>query len=160
MREDVIGRANVEDTPELDPYYAELGRQESYALWTVANSIEPPSSRSPRHRHARSYAVLRPLQPDPGFVPLGPATPAFFSMLGTLWAVLLLAVIGRYSRRPLWLFQRIVLIALPITWLPDILLLFVGAFPGTNLATVLVLMLMHVVAVLGLLTLLPSLLRE
>ena len=41
MREDVIGRANVEDTPELDRYYADLGRQESYALWTVANSIEP-----------------------------------------------------------------------------------------------------------------------
>ena len=29
MREDVIGRANVEDTPELDAYYAELGRQDS-----------------------------------------------------------------------------------------------------------------------------------
>ena len=41
MREDVVGRANVEDTPELDRYYQELGRQESYALWTVANSIEP-----------------------------------------------------------------------------------------------------------------------
>ena len=40
MREDVIGRANVEDTPELDRYYHELGRQESYALWTVANSIQ------------------------------------------------------------------------------------------------------------------------
>ena len=106
------------------------------------------------------FVAAATLQPDPGFVPLGPAIPAFFSMLGTLGAVLLLAVIGRYSRRPLWLFQRIVLIALPITWLPDILLLFVGAFPGTNLATVLVLMFMHVVAVLGLLTLLPSLLRE
>ena len=41
MREDVIGRANVEDTPELDRYYNELGQQESYALWTVANAIEP-----------------------------------------------------------------------------------------------------------------------
>ena len=41
MREDVIGRANVEDTPELDAYYAELGRQQGYALWTVANAIEP-----------------------------------------------------------------------------------------------------------------------
>src|SRR3989304_3195788 len=39
MREDVIGRANVEDTPELDRYYAELGRQESYA---------------PAHNHASS----------------------------------------------------------------------------------------------------------
>ena len=25
MREDVIGRANVQDTPELDRYYADLG---------------------------------------------------------------------------------------------------------------------------------------
>ena len=41
MREDVIGRANVEDTPELEAYYSELGRQQSYALWTVANDIEP-----------------------------------------------------------------------------------------------------------------------
>ena len=106
------------------------------------------------------FAAAAALQPDPGFVPLGPVTPAVFSLLGTLGAVLLLAVIGRYSRRPLWLFQRIVLIALPLTWLPDILLLFVSTFPGANLAVVLVLMLMHVVAVLGLLTLLPSLLRE
>src|ERR1700753_4141383 len=41
MREDVIGRANVEDTPELDRYYQDLGRQESYALWTVAHSLRP-----------------------------------------------------------------------------------------------------------------------
>ena len=106
------------------------------------------------------FAAAAALQPDPGFVPLGPVTPAIFSLLGVMGAVLLLGVIGRYSRRPLWLFRRIVLIALPITWLPDILLLFVSAFPGTNLAVVLVLMLMHAVAVAGLLILLPSLLRE
>ena len=106
------------------------------------------------------FVAAAALQPDPGFVPLGPATPAVFSLLGVMGAVLLLGVIGRYSRRPLWLFQRIVLIALPITWLPNILLLVVSAFPGTNLAVVLVLMLMHVVAVAGLLTILPSLLRE
>ena len=51
MRENVIGRANVEDTPELDRYYAELGRQQSYALWSVANEIEPwhpqPTSQPP-----------------------------------------------------------------------------------------------------------------
>ena len=52
----------------------------------------------------------------------------------------------------------LVLIALPLTWLPDIMLLFVSAFPGVTLAGVLVLMLMHVVAVAGLLTLLPRLL--
>lgn len=40
-REDVIGRANVEDTPERLAYYEELGRHDAAALWTVANRIEP-----------------------------------------------------------------------------------------------------------------------
>ena len=38
-REDVAGRANVEDTPELLAYYDELERLEAGALWTVANKI-------------------------------------------------------------------------------------------------------------------------
>ena len=41
MRDDVIGRANVEDTPELTAYYKDLERFETGALWTVANKIEP-----------------------------------------------------------------------------------------------------------------------
>jgi gentisate 1,2-dioxygenase len=41
MREDVIGRANVEDTPELLAYYKQLEGHETGALWTVANKIEP-----------------------------------------------------------------------------------------------------------------------
>jgi hypothetical protein len=40
-REDVAGRANVEDTPELLAYYDELEKLEAGALWTVANKIEP-----------------------------------------------------------------------------------------------------------------------
>ncbi|PZO79836.1 MAG: NADPH dehydrogenase [Mesorhizobium amorphae] len=40
-REDVAGRANVEDTPELLRYYEELEGFEAGALWTVANKIEP-----------------------------------------------------------------------------------------------------------------------
>jgi gentisate 1,2-dioxygenase len=48
MREDILGRANVEDTPELLAYYEELAKHEAAALWTVANSIEPwfPKSES------------------------------------------------------------------------------------------------------------------
>ena len=61
MREDVIGRANVEDTPELDAYYCELGRQQSYALWTVANSIEPWQPQPTSLPTLWSYAALRPL---------------------------------------------------------------------------------------------------
>lgn len=40
-REDVIGRANVEDTPELLEYYDALKQYDAGALWTVANKIEP-----------------------------------------------------------------------------------------------------------------------
>lgn len=40
-REDVAGRANVEDTPELLAYYDELDKLDTGALWTVANKIEP-----------------------------------------------------------------------------------------------------------------------
>ena len=63
-REDVAGRANVEDTPELLAYYDELERLETAALWTVANKIEPwqPKSASVpvlwRYRDLRSH-VLR-----------------------------------------------------------------------------------------------------
>ena len=40
-REDVAGRANVEDTPELVAYYDDLKAKGAGALWTVANKIEP-----------------------------------------------------------------------------------------------------------------------
>ncbi len=41
MKEYIAGRAQVDETPELDRYYQELERQELGALWTVANAIEP-----------------------------------------------------------------------------------------------------------------------
>jgi gentisate 1,2-dioxygenase len=40
-REDIAGRANVEETPELLAYYDQLEALEAGALWTVANKIEP-----------------------------------------------------------------------------------------------------------------------
>ena len=40
-RENVVGRANVEDTPQLEAYYRELEGEELGALWNVANEIEP-----------------------------------------------------------------------------------------------------------------------
>jgi len=40
-RENVVGRANVEDTPELEAYYRALEGEELGALWNVANEIEP-----------------------------------------------------------------------------------------------------------------------
>src|SRR4051812_6761981 len=40
-RENIIGRANVDDTPELEAYYRELEGAALGALWNVANEIEP-----------------------------------------------------------------------------------------------------------------------
>lgn len=40
-RENVVGRANVEDTPELEAYYRSLEGEALGALWNVANEIEP-----------------------------------------------------------------------------------------------------------------------
>ncbi len=67
MREDIIGRANVEETPELQAYYDELAQHEAGALWTVANTIEPwfPKSTSVptlwRYRDLREL-VLRSVE--------------------------------------------------------------------------------------------------
>ncbi|MEP6720058.1 MAG: cupin domain-containing protein [Variovorax sp.] len=64
FRENVVGRANVETTPELVAYYRDLERFEAGALWTVANKIEPwePASSSVptlwRYRDLREH-VLR-----------------------------------------------------------------------------------------------------
>ncbi len=39
--DDVLGRARVKSTPELEAYYNELEQLGAGALWTVANDIEP-----------------------------------------------------------------------------------------------------------------------
>lgn len=62
-REDVIGRANVEDTPELLAYYDRLEGLNAGALWTVANKIEPWEPRSAsvpvlwRYRDLREHVI-------------------------------------------------------------------------------------------------------
>lgn len=58
-REDVAGRANVEDTPELLAYYDELDGYNTGALWTVANKIEPWEPKSQSHPVLWRYADLR-----------------------------------------------------------------------------------------------------
>lgn len=65
-REDVVGRANVADTPDLVEYYKQLSNLGVGALWTVANKIEPwepASSSTPmlwRYSELREH-VLRAL---------------------------------------------------------------------------------------------------
>ena len=58
-RENVAGRANVEDTAELAAYYDDLERFEAAALWTVANKIEPWEPKSESQPVLWRYADLR-----------------------------------------------------------------------------------------------------
>src|SRR5258708_12201555 len=88
MREDVVGRANVEDTPELKAYYKDLEKYEAGALWTVANKIEPwaPQSASVpvlwrysdlREHVLRSVELVSPEKPGRRVIyPNNPARPA------------------------------------------------------------------------------------
>jgi len=86
------------------------------------------------------------LQPDPQFIPLTPAIPVVFTIIGVLGAVIAYAIVGRIGSRPIRLFRRVALVALALSFIPDMLLLVSGAMPGTSVATVGTLMLMHIVA--------------
>jgi hypothetical protein len=104
--------------------------------------------------------AIAALRPDSRFVPLLPGAPAVFTLFGVMGAALILAAVGRLSRRPIWLFKRIALIVLPITWVPDVLLLLEPGIPGTTVANVMVLMLMHAVAAGLCVTVLTGLARQ
>lgn len=106
------------------------------------------------------FIAVATLQPDPRFMPLGPVTPAAFSFFGVLGAVIAFALVGRISRRPIWLFKLIAIIALPITWVPDVWMLVAQTNPGTTPANVLVLMTMHVMAWAISVTMLTTLARN
>jgi len=86
------------------------------------------------------------LQPDPAFMPLTLMPPIVFTVVGVLGAVITYAVIGRRAAQPLAQFRRVALIALIVSFVPDLLMLITGFNPGTTLANVVVLALMHVVA--------------
>lgn len=86
------------------------------------------------------------LQPDPQFLPFTSPVPIVSTFFGVLGAVIVFAIIRRISKNPIALFKRVALIALALSLIPDIVMLLTGFNPGTTLANVLVLMLMHVVA--------------
>lgn len=86
----------------------------------------------------------------PDFPPLAGAGPTiFFTSVGAVGAVLVLALLRRLSDRPAALFRRIAVAFLLLSFVPDLLLLTEGgrdAVPGVTVPGVVVLMVMHVVA--------------
>ena len=65
--------------------------------------------------------------------------------LGVLGAVIVFALLERFARRPILMFKRIAVVALVLSFVPDVLLL-VASVPGATVVSVGVLMSMHVVA--------------
>jgi hypothetical protein len=86
------------------------------------------------------------LNPDPAFLPLTLLPPIIFTVVGVLGAVIVYALVGRFTRTPEPLFRRIALVTLVVSFIPDILMLITGFNPGTTAANVAVLLLMHVIA--------------
>jgi hypothetical protein len=90
--------------------------------------------------------ALSLLNISPDFPPLQPGPPIAFTVMGVLGAVIVFAIVGRLSRRPIRLFRVIALIVLILSFIPDIGLLTSGMLPGTSLIAVGTLAVMHVVA--------------
>jgi Family of unknown function (DUF6069) len=65
--------------------------------------------------------------------------------LGVLGAVIVFALLERFARRPILMFKRFAVVALVLSFVPDVLLL-VASVPGATVVSVGVLMSMHVVA--------------
>lgn len=80
----------------------------------------------------------------PTFLPLQTMIFIPFTVIGSLGAITVFALLGRFARRPFTTFQRTVWIVLLVSFIPDLLVGFLQPYPGTNPLEVGTLMLMHV----------------
>lgn len=97
----------------------------------------------------RAVALLFVTVP-PEFLPLSDPMPTIiFTVGGVLAAVIVFAIVGRFTRRPARVYTIIAVIALLLSLVPDIMMLVAPAsfpFPGANVGTVSVLLTQHIVA--------------
>jgi hypothetical protein len=80
------------------------------------------------------------------FTPLSVPSVASLTILSMGAAVLVFALLARSRPHPVRTFCIVAAIALPITWIPDLLIWVAGVFPGTTAGGILSLMLLHLVA--------------
>ncbi len=82
----------------------------------------------------------------PEFEPFQIPRMAFLTAVGVGLAVVVFAVVARRAQRPLRTFRIIAIIALLLSFIPDIGLLVTDFVPGTTAPAVATLMVMHVVS--------------
>ena len=97
---------------------------------------------------------------SPEFAPLAWGPLIFLTVAGVTGAVIVFAVVSRFSRRPIRLFRIIAAVTLLLSFTPAFALLAAKPFPGTNARSAGTLMLMHVVAATISVGLLEKLTRE
>lgn len=79
-------------------------------------------------------------------LPLTPGSAVLFTVLEVLGAVVVFALVARFSRRTILLFGRVAPAALLVTLVPDVVLLVVPSIPGTTVPGALTLMAEHIAA--------------
>ena len=82
-----------------------------------------------------------------------------FTVFGSLGAIIVFALLGRFARRPISTFRRTVWIVLLVTFIPDLLVGFLRPYPGTTPLEVGTLMLMHLATAMICLNALTRLVR-
>ena len=80
------------------------------------------------------------------FLPMTTGAIATFTAFGVLGAVLVFAVVVRFSREPISLFRKIAAVVLLLSLVPDLLLLWAPPEMRADVPQVIALMLTHVVA--------------
>jgi hypothetical protein len=96
----------------------------------------------------------------PTFQPLQPESFIPSTVIGVAGAVIVFALLVRWAKQPVPMFQRIAVVVLLVSLLPDLLLPFIRLFPGTTFPEVGALLLMHVATGLLCLSMLPRVSRE
>ncbi len=95
-------------------------------------------------------AGLAAFDVPPEFEPLATAGPTvFLTVVGVAAGLGVAVAVQKLAARPVPLFQRIVVVALLVSLVPDLLMLTEGgaaAFPGATVAAVVILMVQHVAA--------------
>ena len=93
------------------------------------------------------WAAVTTLSITSEFPPLAsPGPTIFFTAVGALGAIVVFAILRRFTERPEYFSRRIAVAVLLVSFVPDLWLLSADAFPGTSATAVAVLMVMHVVA--------------
>ncbi len=109
---------------------------------------------------ATRYIAGMLLAIPPEFEPLHYRDIILLTTAGVTGAVLTFAAISRVARRPIRLFRRVSVVALALSFVPDIGLLVTQAMPGATGTTVSLLMLLHVVAAVVCVSILTTLARD